>query len=70
VASRVRAEQEEGAPSGAHGQHRDPFDRPARGVLGQEKRWGARAKTLWRGMRDVAVFVQGLRYGREIGEMG
>ncbi len=28
------------------------------------------AKTLWLGMRDIAVFVQGLRYARELGQSG
>lgn len=40
------------------------------GVLGRKSDGEPGAKTLWLGMRDIAVFVQGLRYGRETGEMG
>jgi hypothetical protein len=40
------------------------------GFLGRKSDGEPGAKTLWQGMRDIAVFVQGLRYGQETGEMG
>jgi hypothetical protein len=40
------------------------------GFLGRKSDGEPGAKTLWLGLRDIAVFVQGLRYARELGEMG
>jgi hypothetical protein len=40
------------------------------GFLGRKSDGEPGAKTLWLGMRDIAVFVQGLRYARELGELG
>lgn len=50
--------------------HGDPVDCPAGGLSGQKEQWGAGGKTLWLGMRDIAVFVQGSRYAREFGPAG
>ena len=40
------------------------------GFLGRKSDGEPGAKTLWLGLRDIAVFVQGLRYARELGEVG
>ncbi len=40
------------------------------GFLGRKSDGEPGAKTLWLGMRDIAVFVQGLRYARDLGELG
>ena len=40
------------------------------GFLGRRSDGEPGAKTLWLGMRDIAVFVQGLRYARDLGELG
>jgi hypothetical protein len=40
------------------------------GFLGRKSDGEPGAKTLWLGLRDIAVFVQGLRYARELREMG
>ena len=36
------------------------------GFLGRKGDGEPGAKTLWLGMRDIAVFVQGMRYAREL----
>jgi hypothetical protein len=40
------------------------------GFLGRKSDGEPGAKTLWLGMRDIAVFMQGLRHARELGEVG
>ena len=36
------------------------------GASGQKGRWGTGAKNTLAGMRDIATFVQGMRYAREL----
>jgi hypothetical protein len=40
------------------------------GFLGRKSDGEPGAKTLWLGLRDIAIFVQGLRHARELGEVG
>lgn len=40
------------------------------GFLGRKSDGEPGAKTLWLGMRNIAVFVQSLRYARELGQAG
>ena len=48
------------------GQHRHPTDCQTGGFLGRKGDGEPGAKTLWLGMRDIATFVQGMRYAREL----
>lgn len=43
----------------------DPADRAARGFLGRKSDGEPRAKTAWVALRDVAVFVNGMRAMRD-----
>lgn len=40
------------------------------GFLGRKGDGEPGAKTIWLGMRDIAVFVQGARFAREFGMLG
>jgi hypothetical protein len=57
-------------PNRCPDEHSDPLDCPALGFLGRKSDGEPGAKTLWMGMRNIAVFMQGSRYARELGELG
>lgn len=54
-------EQEAAIENRPYGQYHHPTDCPVGGLLGRERAEEPGAKTLWFGMRDIAVFVQGSR---------
>ncbi len=64
VAGSLCAEKEEAAQGGAAVEHRDAPDSATQRLLARKGDGEPGAKTLWLGMRDIAVFVQGLRFAR------
>jgi transposase len=46
------------------------YDKTARNFLGRKGDGAPGAKTRWLGMRDIAVFVQGTRYARDLEAAG
>ena len=65
MASGVHPEQKARAQEDAHPQRSDPADSAARGLSGEPG-----AKTLWLGLQEIAIFVEGARYAREFSEAG
>ena len=49
-------------------QRSDPADSAARGLLGRKGDGEPGAKTLWLGLQEIAIFVEGARYAREFSE--
>lgn len=59
-----------GAQENASSERSDPADSAARVLWGKKGDGETEAKTLWLGLQDIAIFVEGLRYAGEFGIAG